>query len=100
MRNVTCFLLAATLAAAPAVAQNEPAAADTAVDANAAVMPVDNTAMAANDMTAVPPETVTTETTTEPAAAPAPERRSKGGFPWGAIGLVGLIGLLGRKRRD
>ncbi len=98
MRNVTCFVLAAALAAAPAVAQNETVA-DNAVDANAAVMPVDNTVMAANDMAAVPPETVTTDTATEPAAAPAPKRRS-GGFPWGAIGLVGLIGLLGRKRRD
>ena len=98
MRNVTCFLLAASLAAAPAVAQNETVA-DNAADANAVVMPVDNTAMAANDMTALPPpETVTTETTAEPAAAP--ERRSSRGFPWGAIGLVGLIGLLGRKRRD
>ena len=97
MRNVTCFVLAAALAAAPAAAQNETVA-DNAVDANLAVMPVDNTTMAANDMAALPPETVTTETT-EPAAAPEPKRRS-GGFPWGAIGLVGLIGLLGRKRRD
>ena len=99
MRNVTCFVLAASLAAAPAAAQNE-IVADNAVDANVAVMPVDNTAMAANDMAALPPppETVTTDTTTEPVAAP--ERRSSRGFPWGAIGLVGLIGLLGRKRRD
>jgi hypothetical protein len=100
MRNVTCFVLAAALATAPAVAQNEPVA-DNTVDANATVMPADNM-VAANDLTAAPPpETVTTETTTtEPAAAPEPRRRSSGGFPWGVVGLVGLIGLMGRKRRD
>ena len=96
MRNVTCFLLAAALASAPAMAQNEPAPAN-AVDANATMaMPADNMMMAGNDMVAAPAP-VTTETT-EPASAPA--RKSGGGFPWGAVGLVGLIGLLGRKRRD
>ena len=98
MRNVTCFILAAALAATPAIAQND-VAAENAVDTNDAVaVPVDNTAVAANDLAVAPaPETV--EPVTEPAPAPAPARRS-GGFPWGVIGLVGLIGLLGRKRRD
>jgi hypothetical protein len=98
MRKVTCFVLAAALAAAPAAAQNE-VAAENAVDANASTtMPVDANAMVAtNDVAALPPAE---PVAAEPAAAPAPERRSGGGFPWGAIGLVGLIGLLGRRRRD
>ena len=96
MRNVTCFLLAAALAATPALAQND-VAADNAVETNELVAtPMDNGAVAANDLAAAP-EPVAAEPAAEP--APAPARRS-GGFPWGAIGLVGLIGLLGRKRRD
>ena len=96
MRNVTCFMLAAALAATPALAQND-VAADNAAETNEVVAaPVDNNLVAANDL-AVAPATV--EPVAEPAPAPAPARRS-GGFPWGVIGLVGLIGLLGRKRRD
>ena len=100
MRNVIVFALATALAAAPAAAQNE--ATNDTVDANATTMamPADNGTMAANDMNALPPEPMTTETTEPaPAPAPAPAPRS-GGFPWGVIGLVGLIGLLGRKRGD
>ena len=96
MRNVTCFMLAASLAAAPAFAQND-VAAENAVDANAVAIPADNMAMPANDLV-VAPAPVTTEPMTEPAPAPARERST--GFPWGVIGLVGLIGLLGRRRRD
>ena len=98
MRKVTCFVLAAALATAPALAQNE-AAPENAVETNEVVaVPVDNGAMVANDLAAVPVP-VTTDVAAVPAAEPAPARRSSG-FPWGAIGLVGLIGLLGRKRRD
>jgi hypothetical protein len=98
MRKVTCFVLAAALAAAPAAAQNETAP-ENAVDMNAATsVPVDANAMlATNDVAALPPAE---PVAAEPVAAPARERRSGGGFPWGVIGLVGLIGLLGRKRRD
>ena len=99
MRNVTCFVLAAALATAPAVAQNDTAP-ENAVDTNAVntTLPVGNEVAAANDMAVVPaPAPVTTEPAAEP--APEPARRSSG-FPWGVIGLVGLIGLLGRKRRD
>jgi hypothetical protein len=98
MRNVTCFVLAAALATAPALAQNEAAPEDAVETNDVAAMPADNTAMVANDL-AVAPAPVTTDVAAEPAAAPAPARRS-GGFPWGVIGLVGRIGLLGRKRRD
>ena len=98
MRNVTCFMLAAALAATPSLAQDN-VAAENAVETNEAVtVPADNTAVAANDL-AVAPAPATVEPVAEPAPAPAPVRRSSG-FPWGAIGLVGLIGLLGRKRRD
>ena len=98
MRNVTCFILAAALAATPALAQND-VAAENAVETNDGVaVPADNAAVAANDL-AVAPAPATVEPVAEPAPAPAPARRS-GGFPWGVIGLVGLIGLLGRKRRD
>jgi len=98
MRKLTCFVLAAALASAPALAQNETTPANMA-DANATM--ADNTVMAGNETMAgnemmAAPAPATTETTPP---APAP-RKSSGGFPWGAIGLVGLIGLLGRKRRD
>ena len=98
MRKVTCFVLAAALAAAPAAAQNEPVA-ENAVDANAATtLPVDaNATVATNDVAALPPAEPVVD---EPVAAPAPAPRPSGGFPWGVIGLVGLIGLLGRKRRE
>ena len=98
MRKVTCFVLAAALAAAPAAAQNETAP-ENAVDTNAAtIVPVDaNATVATNEVAALPPAE---PVAAEPVAAPAPERRSSSGFPWGAIGLVGLIGLLGRRRRD
>lgn len=99
MRKVTCFVLAAVLAAAPASAQNETVA-DNAVDMNAeTTVPAGNDVMVANDVAALPTEPVAT-TETAPAAEPPPAPRSSGGFPWGVIGLVGLIGLLGRKRRD
>ena len=99
MRKVTCFVLAAVLAAAPASAQNEPVA-ENAVDMNAeATAPTGNEVVVANDVTALPPEPVAT-TETAPTAEPAPAPRSSGGFPWGVIGLVGLVGLLGRRRRD
>ena len=99
MRKVTCFVLAAVLAAAPASAQNETVA-DNAVDMNAETpVPAGNDVVVANDVAALPTEPVAT-TETAPAAEPAPAPRSSGGFPWGVIGLVGLIGLLGRKRRD
>jgi hypothetical protein len=98
MRNVTCFMLAAALAATPALAQNDVAAENAAETNEAVAVPVDNTAVAANDL-AVAPAPATVEPVAEPAPAPAPVRRSSG-FPWGAIGLVGLIGLLGRRRRD
>jgi len=96
MRNVTCFMLAAALAATPALAQNDVAAENAAETNEAVAVPVDNNAVAANDL-AVAPAPATVEPVAEP--APAPVRRSSG-FPWGAIGLVGLIGLLGRRRRD
>ena len=101
MRKVTCFVLAAVLAAAPASAQNEPVADNTA-DVNAATtVPVGNDVVVGNDVIALPPEPVTTtDTAMPPAAEPAPAPRSRGGFPWGVIGLVGLVGLLGRRRRD
>ena len=101
MRKVTCFVLAAVLAAAPASAQNEPVA-DNAVDMNAATTPpMGNDVVAANDVAALPPaQPVATTETAPPAAEPAPAPRSRGGFPWGVIGLVGLVGLLGRRRRD
>ena len=102
MQKVTCFVLAAVLAAAPASAQNEPVA-ENAVDMNAATTaPAGNDVVAANDVAALPPAepVATTETAPLPDAEPAPARRSSGGFPWGAIGLVGLVGLLGRRRRD
>ena len=100
MRKVTCFVLAAVLAAAPASAQNEPVA-ENAVDMNTeATVPAGNDVMVANDLTALPPEPVATTDTAPPAAEPAPAPRSSGGFPWGVIGLVGLVGLMGRRRRD
>jgi len=101
MRKVTCFVLAAVLAAAPASAQNEPVA-DNAVDMNAATTAPLGNEVVANDVATLPPaEPVeTSETAPLPDAAPAPAPRSSGGFPWGVIGLVGLVGLLGRKRRD
>jgi len=97
MRNVTCFMLAAALATAPAFAQNDPAA-ENAVDTNAvnATVPADN-AVVANDLAAVPEAAPVAE----PVAAPAPEpERRSGGFPWGVLGVLGLLGLMGRKRRD
>jgi len=97
MRKLTCFVLAAALASAPALAQND-ADANAAVDANA-TMTMDANTVAANDLAAVPPPAAT-DMTTESAPAPAPARKSSGGFPWGVVGLVGLIGLMGRKRRD
>ena len=98
MRKLTCFVLAAALAAGPAMAQND-VAPENAIETNeVATVPEDNAAMAANDLVAVPAP-VTTDVAAEPAPAPEPARRS-GGFPWGVIGLVGLIGLMGRKRRD
>ena len=97
MRTAIVIVLAATLAATPAMAQNDTNA---AVDANATTeaIPADNGELAANDVSAVPVEPMTVENT-EPAPAPEPERRS-GGFPWGVVGLVGLVGLMGHKRRD
>ena len=97
MRNVTCFMLAAALATAPAFAQNDPAA-ENAVDTSAAnaTLPADNVVVA-NDVAAVPEAAPVVE----PIAAPAPElERRSGGFPWGVLGLLGLLGFLGRKRRD
>jgi len=98
MRKLTCFVLAAALAAGPAMAQND-VAPENAIETNELeAVPEDNAAMTANDL-AVAPAPVTTDVAAEPAPATEPARRS-GGFPWGVIGLVGLIGLLGRKRRD
>jgi hypothetical protein len=98
MRKMTCFVLAAAFATAPALAQDNNVV-NAPVDANAtATVPADNMVVA-NDL-AVAPAPVTTETAA-PAATSAPEpRKSSGGFPWGVVGLVGLVGLLGRKRRD
>jgi hypothetical protein len=97
MRNVTCCVLAAALATAPAFAQNAPAT-ENAVEANAAnaTLPADN-AGAANDVAAVPEAAPVAE----PMATPAPEPpKRSGGFPWGVLGLLGLLGFMGRKRRD
>ena len=101
MRKVTCFVLAAVLAAAPASAQNEPVA-ENAVDMNAeATVPAGNDVMVANDLTALPPAARRNAPIRRPRPAePAPAPRSSGGFPWGVIGLVGLVGLMGRRRRD
>ena len=98
MRKIFVLAMAASLGAAPAVAQNETATGNV-VDVNATNMavPADNELMAANNMVAVPPPA---QVTTETAVPPAPEPRRERGFPWGIIGLVGLVGLLGRRRRD
>jgi hypothetical protein len=94
MRNATIFILAAALAATPAMAQNE-------VDANtaAANAAAENAAVPTNDVNAVTnyiPVEPPTEITPPPTTAVVKDR----GFPWGIIGLVGLIGLLGRRRRN
>jgi hypothetical protein len=99
MRITTPIIAAALLAAAPAIAQNEPASANAtdmnavnavaATDANVAAVDA-NAAVATNvEMAPLPVDnTVTT--------APAEEKH---GFPWGVLGLLGLLGFIPRTRK-
>jgi hypothetical protein len=88
----------AIFAAAPALAQNAAAPANT-TDANAAAANVINT-MPANEVSAlgdqnaaVPAPMATTAQTSSNTTTTT--NRS---FPWGVLGLLGLVGLFGRKR--
>lgn len=98
MRTATIFILAAALAATPAVAQNEAVVANTAdaTTPNQAAPADMNATVPANEVAAAP--VVAPEDTAVQAPAPAPQKDRD--LPWGAIGLVGLVGLLGRKRRN
>ena len=102
MRFVEPLIIAgALLAAAPALAQDNAAAANTAAsaaDANAVAPAAGaNSAVPVTDMNAAvsgtgPP---VDENVAAPAAPPPDNDR---GFPWGVLGLVGLIGLLGVRK--
>lgn len=99
MHRTLLLIAAVSLAAAPAVAQNEVAAppADnaaneiTAPDVNA--MDTTNVTNVAEPVPAAPIESdVASEDMTDD------DDDADRGFPWGLIGLVGLVGLLGRRR--
>lgn len=105
MRNKLKFLIAATVIAAPASAQNSVDPAANIVAANeastgAAVEPANVAAtdpamgnVVAGDTVATPAPGEAVDT-----AYAEPEReRDRGGFPWGVLGLLGLLGLIPRK---
>jgi hypothetical protein len=84
--------------AAPAMAQNNAAAANAAATNESAPL---------NAMTSMPagPTTPGGQPTTLPPTASSPAARGtapivaqKTGFPWGVLGLIGLLGFFGRKR--
>jgi hypothetical protein len=98
MRMTTLTIAAAALlSAAPALAQNPAAPANTTevntVTNNATTNETVNTAVP-------PPAPTTTETTTTAetgTVTTAPEEKKS--FPWGVLGLLGLLGLIPRARR-
>lgn len=112
MRQLTLFILAAGIAAAPAAAQQtgetnamEPVVTNNA-DPSLSADPLDNSAGAnapmnglavdpAPTMTAIPP---TAEAPGLTDATVTPETGEDAGFPWGILGLLGLLGLIGRFR--
>jgi len=98
MRVLICVAVAgATIAAVPALAQNNAAANTTETNAAAPI----------NALTSVPagPTTPSGQTTNLPPTVTTPAETGtstivarKSGFPWGVLGLLGLVGLFGRKR--
>ena len=101
MRIHIAMMLSVALAvsSAPAMAQDNSAAA-TANAANvAAPAPADANmvAMDVNAAIAEMPAPNETAIDNDAAAMPEPAPKSRP-FPWGIIGLVGLIGLMGRRR--
>jgi MYXO-CTERM domain-containing protein len=102
MRNISIFVVAAALAAAPAAAQDMNNTATAMPDANATAPATDvnmtnDVVLAPGEGTAVAPmEPITTE----PLGTAPVERDDDRGFPWGLLGLLGLAGLLGRARRS
>ena len=93
MRFSTIALIAGSMVAAPALAQN---AAEPATNAETNVVATNETTTTATNETVAAPAEATPPAETAPAPAPAPSRKS---FPWGVLGLLGLIGLLGKRSR-
>ena len=111
MRRLTFVLLAATVAATPAAAQQttetpatdtaavnqaDPSLAPDAVDTNMglnATMP----GLAGGPQEAQGPSTVAPAPDMIDATV-TPETNEGPGFPWGILGLLGLVGLIGRFR--
>lgn len=104
MRSTTILLLAASLGAAPAAAQNTTVEANTITANNIVAADPANMAGTApvNGLAADPGAATTTGTTPPPVAGETGQRRGdrNHGFPWGLIGILGLVGLLGRRRRE
>ena len=105
MRKTTALMIAATMFAAPALAQDNLVTGNT-TGADAGTMTNTDPALATNAPTnglAAGPGTapVTTDPAiTDPAYGEPARGDDDDGFPWGVLGLLGLAGLLGRRRRD
>lgn len=101
MQRLTLALVVASIAAAPAAAQDNTAQmADP--DTNIAVNATDEATLnglaadpAATDPAAMPPVAEAPGLTD---ATVTPETNDGGSFPWGLLGLLGLVGLIGRMR--
>ena len=102
MRRTTALMIAASMLAAPAYAQdnavgNDISAADAGTPANVDAPLADD----ANGIVAGPVAApVTTDTALPPAGEAVPDDDDEQRFPWGLLGLLGLVGLLGKRRRD
>ena len=97
MRYLMGMIAAAALAATPAMAQDNTAAA--VPDAGNTLDPSAAPPAAADPMmNGLVAEPLPADTAA-PAATPATRPARKESFPWGILGVLGLAGLLGRMRR-
>lgn len=104
MRQLTLFLLAATIATTPAAAAQNTTAPSGIAGAEADMAANATDAATVNGLAADP--ALTTPAVPPTAEAPGvtdavvtPRTGESGsGFPWGLLGLLGLVGLIGRFR--
>ena len=106
MRMTTTLAIAASalLAAAPGMAQNDAATANSSgepaaneVDANATDLNAVGSTTTTTDVNTTTATTTTAIPVDENDMAPVPEQKKS--FPWGVVGLLGLLGLIPRARR-
>jgi len=96
MRSIILAIALATLAAAPAAAQETNNVAAAPAPAGNAVEAPDANAVAVNDILLPPDDVAASDPLAEEPTVTVRGQRSR--FPWGLLGLLGLIGLLGRRR--